>query len=112
MSEEGLNRIIDEINKKKEQRWNPDLKGKQHVIVLDIWKNLLKEYFQEKTPKEIAADEKYKYALSIKKLMYKALEQRCKKAGHNVAAPTLRRIINTHTDAKDFFKKIDDSREL
>ena len=44
--------------------------------------------------------------------MYKALEQRCKKAGHEIAAPTLRRIINTHTNSKEFFKEIDDNREL
>ena len=110
--EEGAKRVIQEIKEKQERRWNPDVKGKQHVVVLEIWKDLLKEYFENKTPEEIAKDDRYKYALSIKKLMYKALEQRCEKAGHVIAAPTLRRIINTHTDAKEFFKKIDDCREL
>ena len=112
MSDEGLKKIINDLNKKRERRWDSDVKGKQHIIVLKIWKELLKEYFENETPEEIAKDEKFKYAISIKKLMYAALKQRCEKAGHDVAAPTLRRIINTHTDAKEFFKKIDDNREL
>ena len=56
---DGLKKVIDDINEKREKRWNHDVKGKQHVIVLGIWKDLLKEYFENKTPKEIAVDEKF-----------------------------------------------------
>ena len=47
--DEGARRVIQEIKEKQERRWNPDVKGKQHVVVLGIWEKLLKEYFGEKT---------------------------------------------------------------
>ena len=110
--EEGAKRVIQEIKEKQERRWNPDVKGKQHVVVLGIWEKLLKEYFGEKTTQEIADDERFKYATSLKRIMYRALEKRCKQEGHDVAYPTLRRILNTHTNAKEFFDEIDKKRKF
>ena len=81
-------------------------------MVLGIWEKLLKEYFGEKTTQEIADDERFKYATSLKRIMYRALEQRCKQEGHDVAYPTLRRILNTHTNAKEFFDDLDLPVEL